>query len=163
MHWRVRALVGACALLPLLVGCGERRTAAPGTAQGQPSSTAPASSTSATAAPSSSATGKKPPDSQESAGPCDASQTGDVVSFAIQPDVPQPRCVQANGQQHLKVINSTNQQVLVRLGRHELTLAPSEEGRVDDPFGTYLEAGVHVLFVSFYAGGNGPELWLRGQ
>ena len=167
MHWRVRAVAGAWAVLPLLVACGgpESRSAASSTTQEQPStSTAPTSSTSATGLPSSSSTRKQPADSQESAAPCDVSPTGDVVTFTIEPDVPQPRCAHANEQQHLKVINDTSQRAFVRLGSHELALGPSEQGTVEAPFGTYLEPGVHSVLVSFkpgaYERGSGPELWL---
>jgi hypothetical protein len=100
----------------------------------------------------------KPADAaQPAAGAC-APAEGPVAVLQINPDVPFPRCQRVQPEQWLRLVNRAHQPAVVRLAGFELMLEPGEEATIDQPFGTYLEPGVHLVPISVYAGN--ATLWL---
>ncbi len=100
----------------------------------------------------------KPPDADyPAAGICADPPEGELVTIAITPGVPDPRCVRARPDQKLQVVNATEQPAQVRLAEFDATLNPGERQVFDKPFGEYLAPGVH--FVSISTLGN-AALWL---
>lgn len=123
----------------------------------QPSAPAPGpgpSSTTTTAPPD-----LRPPDShQPAAGICaEASQA--AVEIVLNPDVPAPRCAKVDPGQTLSVRNATDQEVHVTFAGRSATIAPGGTGGFDQPFGDYLQPGVHRVTASLY-GSSGAEIWL---
>lgn len=123
----------------------------------QPSAPAPGpapSSTTTTSPPD-----LRPPDSQQpAAGTCsEASQA--AVEIVLNPDVPAPRCAKVGPGQTLSVRNATDQEVHVTFAGRSATIAPGGIGAFDQPFGDYLQPGVHRLTASLY-GSSGAEIWL---
>jgi hypothetical protein len=103
----------------------------------------------------------KPADAaQPAAGVC-APAEGPVAVLQINPDVPFPRCQRVQPEQWLRLVNKADQPADVRLAGFELSLEPGEEATIDQPFGTYLELGVHLVAISIYAGN--ATLWLSGR
>jgi hypothetical protein len=101
-----------------------------------------------------------PPDSEQpAAGICSAA-AGPVAVIEVEVDVPAPRCQQVRREQRLKIVNNTDQSVLVRLGPFATRVPPHAEGTINQPFGRYLAPGVHRLAISAY-GDGGAELWLQ--
>lgn len=78
----------------------------------------------------------------------------------INVDTPSPRCEVVTPEQRLRVVNTTDGPVRVRLAHIAVRLGPRQDLTIDQPFGAYLAPGVHDLAISAYAGG-GAELWLR--
>jgi hypothetical protein len=103
---------------------------------------------------------RKPPDSEQPAAGVCAPASGAVVEITLHPDVPAPRCAQVGPDQSLRIRNSSDQQVEVSLAYHAATLAPGAAQSFTQPFGEYLEPGVHRVSVSPLYGGSGPEIWL---
>jgi hypothetical protein len=106
---------------------------------------------------------REPPTSRyPAAGICRGPEEGPVATFVIASDVPQPRCSYVSSGQRLRIDNATDQTIHVkfngswhRVGAHGSRLfAPR--------FGEIWEPGVHRLPTDVYAGGGGPEAWLRG-
>ena len=91
------------------------------------------------------------------AGIC-AEPGGDVVTIAVEPDVPSPRCTKVTGGQRLRVVNQTSEEIDVQIAGIKMRLGAGDEGSVDAPFGSYLAPGVHLMSISSLAGG--AEIWL---
>lgn len=85
---------------------------------------------------------------------------GDLVVFEIYPDIPNPRCARATPEQHLKVINRTEQGLRIRIAGYDFTLQPDQEQVIEAELGSFLAPGVHQVSTTAYSGGGGPELWL---
>lgn len=115
---------------------------------------------SSTTAPTSTPTTLKPPDADmPTAGTCGTADI-EVVEVVVNPDIPSPRCVQVTADQRLQIRNATDQPATVSLAQHSATLAPGETTLFDQPFGEYLEPGVHRVSMSTY-GESGAEIWLQ--
>ena len=94
---------------------------------------------------------------QPAAGIC-ASFDGTIVTITINPDIPDPRCAKVKTDQTMKVINNTQNQLEIAIGKFAASLKPGEQTTFDTPFGEYLAPGVHQLQVSPCCG---SELWLE--
>ena len=92
------------------------------------------------------------------AGIC-AEPSGDVVTIAVEPDTPSPRCSRVTSSQRLRVVNQTSEEIDVQIADFKMRLGAGDEGSVDAPFGSYLAPGVHLMNISSLAGG-GAEIWL---
>jgi hypothetical protein len=103
----------------------------------------------------------KPADAAQPGGGACAPADGPVAVLQINPDVPFPRCQRVQPEQWLRLVNKADQRADVRLAGFELMLEPGEEATIDQPFGTYLEPGVHLVAISIYAGN--ATLWLSGR
>jgi hypothetical protein len=93
---------------------------------------------------------------EPAAGICGLAE-GEWVTMTIFVDIPDPRCIRVEPGQKLTVINQTQGRISVSLGRFHSDLNPGEEIHLDQPFGTYLAPGVHLLEVDPCCGGT---LWL---
>lgn len=102
----------------------------------------------------------KPPDAHSPAAGVCARAVGAVAMLQINVDTPSPRCEVVTPEQRLRVVNTTDGPVRVRLAHIAVRLGPRQDLIIDQPFGAYLAPGVHDLAISAYAGG-GAELWLR--
>jgi len=114
--------------------------------------------------PSSTATEKAlyratPAANEITAGIC-AEPESEVVQVTIYPGIPDPRCLKVVPEQRLRVINQTQEPLVVALGEFKAELDPGKEVFWDAPFGDYLEPGVHYLLITPCCG---PELWLEGK
>ena len=78
--------------------------------------------------------------------------------MAINPDIPDPRCVVVHPEQQLRVVNRRGEILEISLGESTATLEPGAEHTFELPFGQLLLPGVHVLGVSPCCGG---EIWLK--
>ena len=85
---------------------------------------------------------------------------GDVVTFTIRPDVPDPRCAAALSGQTLRVVNGREEVIQVRIGLFEAQVEPGGEAVFDTPLGDYLLPGVHVVGISPCCS---PELILKPE
>ena len=85
---------------------------------------------------------------------------GELVVFEIYPDIPSPRCARATPEQHLKVINRTEQELRIRIAGYDFTLQPDQEQVIEAELGSYLAPGVHQVSTTAFLGQGGPELWL---
>ena len=94
---------------------------------------------------------------QPAAGICAEAPGEKVVVAEIFADVPSPRCLRVWPDQHLQVINRTDETVGINLGFYTNRLQPGESLTLDQPFNKFLEPGVHRLLVS---PSSGPEIWL---
>lgn len=94
---------------------------------------------------------------QPAAGIC-AEPEGEIVEVYANPDMPDPRCVIVKPEQKLRVTNKTPVTIEVTLGTFTISLEPGVAGVMDQPFGEYLEPGVHQVMVSPCCGG---EIWLK--
>jgi hypothetical protein len=83
-----------------------------------------------------------------------------VVTMTIRPDVPDPRCLQVQPAQRLRVVNQSGQVQAVQLGGEGAEVAPEADYIFEHSFGQLLLAGVHPLLVSTCCGG---EIWLKSQ
>jgi hypothetical protein len=83
-----------------------------------------------------------------------------VVTVTINPDIPDPRCTKVRPDQTLAVLNNTQDELQVTIGRFSATLKAGEKTTFDTPFGEYLEPGVDQLQVSPCCG---AELWLEAD
>lgn len=96
----------------------------------------------------------KPPDSDTpTAGVC-GQVGGPVVEMTINVDVPDPRCMEVTPGQRLQVRNNTDEQVTVSFADFSATLAPGQSQQFNQPFGDYLQPGVHKVNASPYSGGE---------
>jgi hypothetical protein len=93
------------------------------------------------------------------AGICDF-YPGELLVFEIYPDIPNPRCARATPEQHLKIINRTEQEMRFWIGNYEFSLQPDQEQVIDAELRSYLAPGVHQISTTAYSSGGGPELWL---
>lgn len=75
------------------------------------------------------------------------------------PPMRSPRCVRVTADQRLQIRNATDQPATVSLAHHSATIAPGETALFDQPFGDYLQPGVHRITMSTY-GSSGAEVWL---
>ena len=91
------------------------------------------------------------------AGICGAWE-GDVVTFTIRPDIPDPRCGEARPGQVLRVVNQREEGIRARIGLFEADIPPGGEYFFDMPLGEYLMPGVHVVEISPCCS---PELILK--
>ena len=133
-----------------LTACGDGSETPGGEASPTPVATATATPT---------AIAQKPADADSpAAGICADVPAGDVVTVALNVDVPDPRCVKVIPLQRLRVVNNTGQAITVELGRFRVEMAPGGEQTLDASFGEYLAPGVHRVKTSAPPGG--PELWL---
>lgn len=78
------------------------------------------------------------------AGIC-ADAVGNIVSVSINPDVPDPRCVQVDGGQRLSVVNHTNDGQKVTIGDINIILEPGEEYLIDQPMSSFLQPCCNYL------------------
>ena len=83
---------------------------------------------------------------------------GDVVTFTIYPDIPDPRCGESRSAQTLRVVNRREEVIHARIGLFEAEIEPGGEYLFDAPLGEYLMPGVHVVEISPCCS---PELWLK--
>jgi hypothetical protein len=83
---------------------------------------------------------------------------GETVTFTIYPDIPDPRCLEVNPDQRLRVINQRGELLHFVIGPFEAEVAPGGEHIFDTPVGEYLAPGVHRLETSPCCS---PELWLK--
>jgi hypothetical protein len=97
------------------------------------------------------------PFSQEPASGICGMAEGEWVRMTIYTDIPDPRCVKVKPEQKLTVVNQTKGRINVSLGLFQSYLDPGEEAHLDQPFGTYLASGVHLLEVDPCCGG---AIWL---
>jgi hypothetical protein len=93
------------------------------------------------------------------AGIC-AAAPASLAVMTINPDVPDPRCLQVTPEQRLRLRNQTTETVRVQLGLFDVTLAPGATFTFDAPFGAYLAPGVHSVSGAPFGGG---QLWLQGE
>ena len=96
---------------------------------------------------------------QPAAGICPKAQ-GEIVIMRVNPDVPDPRCLQVQPDQRLAVFNGLDESLDVSLGEISATIEPGEEHTFDRPLGEILLPGVHALGTSLCCGG---EIWLQGD
>jgi hypothetical protein len=101
------------------------------------------------------------------AGACGGLRPGSRVgTVRIYPDTPQPRCLQVHPGQRLRFVNKTSafgfhgEVVTVGLARFRAKLASGEATTFEENVGSYLAPGDHIVRVSYYAGGAGPEVLL---
>ena len=85
---------------------------------------------------------------------------GDVISFTIYSDIPDPRCAEVRAAQKIRVVNRTEEKLHVTIGRFEVDIEPNGEHTFDTPVGEYLAPGVHVLLSSSCCA---PEFWLKSD
>jgi hypothetical protein len=90
---------------------------------------------------------------QPAAGIC-AEFEGDIVTMTINPDIPDPRCIDIRPEQKLAVVNHRSETLRVRIGSLETTILPEGQHLFDLPFGDYLAPGVHLLDVFPCCGGE---------
>lgn len=100
-----------------------------------------------------------PASDRPAAGICAAAQ-GEILVFEVFPDMPDPRCSTAHPGQQLRVVNRTDTQIQVSIGRYRFDLQPGEGQTIESPLGEYLLPGVHYLSI---AGGHAPALWLQEE
>lgn len=98
------------------------------------------------------------PQSQEPAAGICAGPDGDVQTFTLRADTPDPRCMVFSGAQKLRVINETGKTVRVSIGPFAVELAPGGAHLFDAPVGEYLLPGVHLVQVEPCCS---PALWLK--
>ncbi len=91
------------------------------------------------------------------AGICGAWE-GNVVTFTIRPDIPDPRCGQALPDQKLRVVNGREEVIRASIGLFAADIEPGGEYIFDEPLGNYLMPGVHVVQISPCCS---PELILK--
>jgi hypothetical protein len=96
---------------------------------------------------------------QPAAGICAEGQ-GEIVIMRVNPDVPDPRCLQVQSDQRLAVFNGLDESLDVSLGELSATIEPGDEHTFDRPLGQILLPGVHALGTSLCCGG---EIWLQGD
>lgn len=94
---------------------------------------------------------------QPASGICAAPQ-GDVLTFTLSADIPDPRCMAATAAQRLRVVNASGASLRVSIGPFTVTLAPGGDHLFDAPLGSYLLPGVHQVLVQPCCS---PELWLK--
>jgi hypothetical protein len=127
-----------------------------------------ASSTSApTSAPTSARVSLAPPDTTAFPAKGCGPDTAPMVTVTINPDNPQPPCAIVHASQRLRVLNATNafnqpgKTITIDFaGLPERALARGQSTTYDQPFGSYLAPGEHVLRVSYYPG-SGIVIWLK--
>lgn len=90
---------------------------------------------------------------QPAAGIC-AEFEGDIVTMTINPDIPDPRCIQVRPAQKLVVVNHRGEVLQVRIGPFETTIQPGDQHLFDLSVGEYLAPGVHFLDVFPCCGGE---------
>lgn len=92
------------------------------------------------------------------AGICGEPTSEDTVQVEIWPDIPSPRCLVVHGDQYLRIMNRTDEPLVISLGRLAGSALPGEAITLELPFGQYLEPGVHVVLATPF---GGPEIWLK--
>ena len=100
-----------------------------------------------------------PDSTQPAAGICGDAEAGDVATFTLKIDTPQPRCGKVRADQLLRVVNGTASPITVTFDGSNYQLAPSDSLTFTETFGSIWQPGVHDLYTSLY-GGGGPEIWL---
>ena len=90
---------------------------------------------------------------QPAAGIC-AEFEEEMVTMTINPDIPDPRCINIRPEQKLTVVNHRIETLRVRIGPFETTILPEGQHLFDLPFGDYLAPGVHHLDVFPCCGGE---------
>lgn len=90
---------------------------------------------------------------------------GTTAIVTAAPDVPAPTCVSVTPQQELKVVNATDRAgsgrtVTVTFGGFEPRTVPAGQSTTfAEPFGHYLQPGVHFLTITGFSGH--AEVWLH--
>jgi hypothetical protein len=88
----------------------------------------------------------RPPDFETPIdGVCAEPVGGQEVTITFHEDLPDPRCVQVNVPQVLRIANQRPEEVRVVFGPFDVTIAPGASQLLDAPVGTYLAAGVHQV------------------
>jgi hypothetical protein len=98
------------------------------------------------------------PSSLEPAAGICGEAAGGVVTIALHPDVPDPRCAIVHPDQILEIINDADAARQVSLGPFLLDVPAGSGVLLDQPFGTYLAPGVHRVQADPCCG---AELWLK--
>ena len=97
------------------------------------------------------------PVAQEPAAGICVDLVGEWAVVRVDPDVPAPRCVRVTSDQRLRVINSTDGMVEVRIGHHEATVPPAGQYDSEISFGEHLLPGVYVLEIQPCCG---MQIWV---
>jgi len=100
-----------------------------------------------------------PSSMEPAAGICGEAE-GSVVTIALHPDVPDPRCAVVRPEQVLEILNDRDASRQVSLGPFQFEVPAGSNYRLDQAFGSYLAPGVHLVQVQPCCG---PELWLKAQ
>jgi hypothetical protein len=96
---------------------------------------------------------------QPAAGICPEGH-GEVVTMKVNPDVPDPRCLQVLPNQRLAVVNGLDEELDISLGQLTATIEPGGEYTFEISFGRVLVPGVHYLGTSSCCGG---EIFLKEE
>jgi len=157
----LRGTAAAILVLVLTACAGPVPSASPG----QPSETAVAlvSSPAARSAPPASQALEAPDASFPTAGACPDLWPGSIATFQLNIDTPNPRCGVVRASQQLRVVNATGTTVTVTFHGVDYVLKPGGEQTFAPTFGAIWQPGDHVLHVSFYGGGDGPEIFLVAE
>jgi hypothetical protein len=99
------------------------------------------------------------PDSESPAAGVCPLLTGNVVTFVIAVDTPQPRCGKVNASQRLRAVNHTATDVTFTFAGDSFKVPSGSARTVGETFGQAWQPGVHDLETSLYSG-SGPEIWL---
>jgi hypothetical protein len=94
---------------------------------------------------------------EPAAGIC-AEATGSIVTIALHPDVPDPRCVIVRPDQSLEILNDRDAARSVSIGRFQFEILAGGSFLLEHAFGSFLAPGVHRVQVHPCCG---PELWLK--
>ena len=100
-----------------------------------------------------------PPDADTPAAGICAETDSEWVTFTVSLEVPDPRCWQVRPSQRLEIANPTAAAVVVTFAGRDIPTDAGATARIDEPFGSYLAPGVHLIYVA-EGSGNLPELWL---
>jgi hypothetical protein len=151
-----------CLLLLLTVaivsGCGssESGTSSSPSTGAQPQASASSAQPVATTARigrSPAAHGREPGTPGHPASPVCGHSAGSIVNVALEPDVPQPRCVQVSANQELRLVNRTGDfgaqpsVASVRFAGFRARIEPNHAVIFAEPFGDYLMPGTHAVEV----------------
>ena len=98
-----------------------------------------------------------PSSMEPAAGICGGAE-GSVVTIALHPDVPDPRCAVVRPEQVLEILNDRDASRQVSLGPFQFEVPAGSTVRLDRAFGSYLAPGIHLVQVQPCCG---PELWLK--
>lgn len=79
---------------------------------------------------------------------------GDIVALSINLDVPDPRCANVKGHQHLKVINTTDETQRITIGDKSFNIEPGGEHLIDEELSTFLQPCCNFLQADPGMGGH---------
>lgn len=90
------------------------------------------------------------------AAPCDPG-AGHVdaatIEVVLQSDVPSPRCVRAQANERLRVLNGTSDEITISLKDRGAQIPPGGSHIYDEPLRSWLVNGAHCLSASLYPDG----------